>query len=245
MDENNILIDYKAVDIYHQELLVLENINLQIKKGEFVFLTGKVGTGKSSLLKSLYREAPIMSGEAAIFNYNLRKIKRRDIPRLRRKLGIIYQDFRLMMDRTAEANLVFVLKATGWKNKNDIRDRIEEVLKQVGMQNKGYKMPHQLSGGEQQRIVIARALLNSPDIILADEPTGHLDAETGSEIVQLLSTICEEQGTAIIMSTHNTTWLEKFPARALRCENGQLVETTALLCDCGSSSSTSLTDRPQ
>jgi len=223
MEENNILIDYKAVDIYHQELLILENINLQIKKGEFVFLTGKVGTGKSSLLKSFYCEVPITNGDATIFNYNLRKIKRRKIPYLRRRLGIIYQDFRLLMDRTVEANLVFVLKATGWKN-NDISNRIEEVLKQVGMQNKGYKMPHQLSGGEQQRIVIARALLNSPDIILADEPTGHLDAETGHEIVQLLTTICEEQGTAIIMSTHNTTWLEKFPRRALHCENRRLIE---------------------
>ena len=202
---------------------MLKDINLQIEKGEFIYLTGKVGAGKSSLFKSFYCEVPIINGEATIFDYNLRKIKRKNIPFLRRKLGIVYQDFRLLMDRTVDSNLTFVLRATGWENKRDINNRIDEVLKQVGMQNKGYKMPHQLSGGEQQRIVIARALLNSPDIILADEPTGNLDAETGLEIIQLLSAICEEQGTTIITSTHNATWLEKYPGRVLRCENERLV----------------------
>jgi cell division transport system ATP-binding protein len=222
--EKELLIKYIGVDICQQELIVLKNIDIEVYKGEFIYLLGKVGSGKSSLLKSFYYELPIYAGEARIFSYNLRKLKQRDIPHLRRKFGIIYQDFQLLTDRTVEENLSFVLKATGWKNKEEIKGRINEVLTQVGMVNKGYKMPHQLSGGEQQRIVIARALLNSPDIILADEPTGHLDWETGAEIVQLLYDISKEQGCTVIMSTHNLNWVEKFSGRILRFEGEKVCE---------------------
>lgn len=224
MEDANLLIKYVNVEIHQQELVILKDVNLEIRKGEFVYLIGKVGSGKSSLLKSFYAEVPIYSGEEALINeYNLQKLKRRQIPFLRRKLGIVYQDFQLLIDRTVHDNLLFVLKATEWKKKSEIEDRIAEVLKHVGMSNKGYKMPHQLSGGEQQRIVIARALLNSPNIILADEPTGHLDAETGAEIVQLLHSI-KDEGTTVIMSTHNMKWLETYPGRVLRFDSEQMVE---------------------
>jgi len=224
MEDTDLLIKYVNVEIVQQEVVVLKDINLEVKKGEFLYLVGKVGSGKSSLLKSFYGEVPIFAGEEATINdYNLQKLKRSQIPYLRRKLGIVYQDFQLLIDRTVHDNLVFVLKATGWKKKLDIDSRIADVLKQVGMSNKGYKMPHQLSGGEQQRIVIARALLNSPNIILADEPTGHLDAETGKEIVQLLHSI-KDEGTTVIMSTHNMSWLEKFPGRVLRFDSEHMVE---------------------
>ncbi len=224
MEDANLLIKYVNVEILQQELVVLKDVNLEVRKGELIYLIGKVGSGKSSLLKSFYAEVPIHSGEEAFINeYDLQKLKKRQIPFLRRKLGIVYQDFQLLIDRTVHDNLVFVLKATGWKKKTEIDDRIAEVLKHVGMSNKGYKMPHQLSGGEQQRIVIARALLNSPNIILADEPTGNLDAETGAEIVQLLNDI-KEEGTTVIMSTHNLAWLEAFPGRVLRFDSEQMVE---------------------
>lgn len=224
MEDSNLLIKYVNVEILQQELVILKDVNLEVRKGEFIYLIGKVGSGKSSLLKSFYGEVPIFSGqESTIYSYDLQKLKRKQVPFLRRRLGIIYQDFQLLVDRTVHDNLAFVLKATGWKKKTEMEDRIAEVLKQVGMVNKGYKMPHQLSGGEQQRIVIARALLNSPDMILADEPTGHLDAETGTEIVQLLHSI-KEQGTTVIMSTHNMAWLEKFPGRVLRFDSEQMVE---------------------
>ncbi|MDR1680006.1 MAG: ATP-binding cassette domain-containing protein [Prevotellaceae bacterium] len=228
MEDKDLLIKYVSVDLVQAEVFVLRNINLEVHKGEFIYLIGKVGSGKSSLLKSFYAEIPIHAGERAqIFDYDLRKIKRRQVPHLRRKLGIIYQDFQLLIDRTIHDNLLFVLRATGWKKKHEMEARIAEVLKQVGMASKGYKMPHQLSGGEQQRIVIARALLNSPDIILADEPTGHLDPETGNEIVQLLHSI-KNSGTTVIMSTHNLKWTEDYPGRILhfgdehmweKCEN--------------------------
>jgi cell division transport system ATP-binding protein len=224
MENENLLIKYVGVDICQSDVAVLKDVNMEVKKGEFLYLIGRVGSGKSSLLKSFYAEVPIHSGEQAlIFNYNLKELKRKDVPFLRRKLGIVYQDFQLLIDRTVHDNLAFVLKATGWKNKIEIENRIEEVLKQVGMSTKGYKMPHQLSGGEQQRIVIARALLNSPEIILADEPTGHLDAETGNEIVQLLMSI-KDQGTTVIMSTHNLGWLQSYPGRVLRFENEKMSE---------------------
>lgn len=209
-----LLIDFKDVTIQRQELTVLKDINLEIKAGEFIYAIGKVGSGKSSLFKALYVEIPVKSGEAQVLGFNLRKIKNRQIPMLRRKLGIVFQDFQLLTDRTVDDNLEFVLKATGWKNKTDIKSRIEAVLTQVGMQNKGYKMPHQLSGGEQQRVVIARALLNSPEIILADEPTGNLDPETGHNIVSLLYEIAKE-GTTVIMSTHNTQLTRVFDGRIL------------------------------
>ena len=188
MDEA--LIRYKNVYINQQELGVLEDVNLELNKGEFVYLIGKVGSGKTSLLKTIYGELDIQSGEAEVLGYNMTNIKRKHIPELRRRLGIVFQDFQLLTDRTVHANLSFVLRATGWTNKATIKARIEEVLDQVGMTGKGYKMPNELSGGEQQRIVIARAILNRPDIILADEPTGNLDTETGRKIVELLKSIC-------------------------------------------------------
>ena len=183
------LIRYKDVEVHQQDLCVLNEVNLELQKGEFVYLIGKVGSGKTSLLKTLYGELDITAGEAMVLGYDMSRIKRKHIPQLRRKLGIVFQDFQLLTDRTVNDNLAFVLKATGWKNKSEIKDRIAEVLMQVGMGNKGYKFPNELSGGEQQRIVIARAMLNSPEIILADEPTGNLDAETGRAIVGLLHNI--------------------------------------------------------
>lgn len=217
------LIDYKDVDICQQELLVLKSVSLQIHRGEFVYLLGKVGSGKSSLLKSFYGEVPVSSGSANVFDYDMHKIKQKQIPFLRRKIGIVFQDFQLLIDRTVNQNLEFVLRATGWKNKALIKEQIDEVLKQVGMHTKGYKMPHQLSGGEQQRIVIARALLNSPEIIIADEPTGNLDPETGDGLIELLYSI-RLSGTTIIMATHNLDWLKKYPGRIIRCENEHLTE---------------------
>ncbi len=217
------LIDYEDVEVCQDELVVLQGVSLKIRKGEFVYIMGKVGSGKSSLLKTMYCEIPLTSGSARIFEYDLLKIKSRNIPLLRRKLGIVFQDFQLLTDRNVESNLSFTLEATGWKNKIEIKDRIAEVLTKVGMPNKGYKMPHELSGGEQQRIVMARALLNSPQIILADEPTGNLDTETGAEIVELLHNI-RESGTTIIMSTHNLNIVNTFPGKVLKCENGHLIE---------------------
>ena len=204
------LINYKNVEINQQDLCVLNNINMQLDKGEFVYLIGKVGSGKTSLLKTIYGELDIVSGDAEVLGYNMRTIKRKHIPELRRKLGIVFQDFQLLTDRTVYDNLEFVLRATGWKNKKEIEMRIGEVLEQVGMSNKGYKMPNELSGGEQQRIVIARAILNSPEIILADEPTGNLDVETGRQIVKLLKNICEN-GSSVMMTTHNLQLLQEFP----------------------------------
>jgi cell division transport system ATP-binding protein len=217
------LITYKDVDIFQQELLILKNITLEVRQGEFIYLLGKVGSGKSSLLKSFYGEVPVTSGIANVFDYDMHKIKQKQIPFLRRKIGIVFQDFQLLIDRTVYQNLEFVLRATGWKNKRLIEEQIDEVLKQVGMHTKGYKMPHQLSGGEQQRIVIARALLNSPEIILADEPTGNLDTQTGEGLIELLHTI-RLSGATIIMATHNLDWLKKYPGRVIRCENEHLIE---------------------
>lgn len=219
------LILYKGVTINQQELTVLQGVNFKLEKGEFVYLIGKVGSGKSTFLKTIYGELEIAEGEATVLGYNMRTIKRKHISALRRKLGIVFQDFQLLTDRTVHDNLQFVLKATGWKQKNDIENRIEEVLKLVGMENKGYKMPNELSGGEQQRIVIARAILNRPEIILADEPTGNLDVETGKNIVELLREICR-QGSAIIMTTHNLNLLKEYPGKVFCCANHHLTETT-------------------
>jgi len=220
--ENNILIKYTGVDICHDEQIILKGVNLEIGKGEFIYLVGKVGSGKSTLLKSFYVEVPVKTGEAKIFDHNLLKIKRKEIPPLRRKLGIVFQDFQLLIDRSVIANLEFVLRATGWSDKLQIKTRIEEVLQHVGMNNKGYKMPHELSGGEQQRIVIARALLNSPEIILADEPTGNLDPHTGDQIMQLLYSI-RENGTTIIMATHNMNFVHKYAGRVFECADEKLI----------------------
>ncbi len=219
--EEDILLKLENVEICREENRVLHDACLTLRNGEFVYVIGKVGSGKSSLLKSLYCEIPILRGEARIMDYNLTMINRKDIPYLRRKLGIVFQDFQLLTDRSVSKNLEFVLKATGWKKKSEIKERIDNVLRQVGMQDKGYKMPHELSGGEQQRIVIARALLNNPKLILADEPTGNLDPETSGQIVQLLHDICQ-QGTAVIMTTHNYTIVHNYPARIVKCENACL-----------------------
>jgi len=218
------MIHFQGVTLEREEQTLLDNVDLHIGEGEFVYLIGKVGAGKSSLLKSLYAELPITSGAANIFEYDLTTIKRSQIPYLRRRLGIIFQDFQLLVDRTVEANLEFVLRATGWKEKESINERIAEVLQMVGLENKGYRMPNTLSGGEQQRVVIARALLNKPSIILADEPTGNLDPETGYHIVKLLYDICHSQNTAVLMSTHNIQLLEQFPGRVIRVEDQLLTE---------------------
>lgn len=218
-----IVIKYSGVSIHRNSLIALKDVNLTVKEGEFVYLMGKVGSGKSSLLKSLYADIPIAEGQARVLDYDLCHLRRRDIPYLRRQFGIVFQDFRLLTDRSAEANLRFVLNATGWRDRADIDTRIDEVLRQVGMVKKAYKRPHELSGGEQQRLVIARALLNRPPIILADEPTGNLDAATGESIVKRLHAIAE-QGTAVIMATHNLHLVEQFPARVITCADHTLRE---------------------
>jgi len=218
-----ILIDYKNVDIQKNENIILKDVNFSLNKGEFLYVIGKVGSGKSSLLKTIYCEMRIRKGEATVFNYDLLKIKKKQIPFLRRKVGIVFQDFQLLTDRSVHKNLLFVLKATGWKDTIAMEQRMENVLEQVGMSNKHYKFPHELSGGEQQRIVIARALLNSPELILADEPTGNLDPETGHQIVQLLHDI-SETGTAVIMTTHNYQWVQDFSGQVMKCENQQLLK---------------------
>ncbi|MBR4044337.1 MAG: ATP-binding cassette domain-containing protein [Bacteroidaceae bacterium] len=217
------LIRYQNVSVCQQGLEILEGVNFELNKGEFVYLIGKVGSGKTSFLKTIYGELEIQSGEAEVMGHNMRTIKQKHIPELRRRLGIVFQDFQLLTDRTIHANLEFVLRATGWKNKVDIHMRIEEVLEQVGMSGKGYKMPNELSGGEQQRIVIARAILNKPELILADEPTGNLDVETGHNIVKLLREICA-QGSAILMITHNLNMLTEYPGKVFKFENHHIEE---------------------
>ena len=220
--DKNILINYKDVTINQQEHTILEHIDFELCAGDYVYLIGKVGSGKSTFLKTIYGELDIHEGEAMVLGHQMNNIRQKDIPALRRRLGIIFQDFQLLTDRTVKENLEFVLRATGWKDKKDIHDRIEEVLQQVGMENKGYKMPHELSGGEQQRIVIARSILNKPEIILADEPTGNLDVETGSKITELLHDICK-QGSAIIMTTHNLNLLQEYPGKVYKCEGHRLL----------------------
>ena len=217
-------INYHNVEIRQQENIVLEEVNLQVQEGEFVYLIGKVGSGKSSLLKTMYGELDIHSGNADVLGYDMARIRRKQIPALRKRIGIVFQDFQLLIDRNVRDNLDFVLKATGWNDKGKRIRRIEEVLEQVGMSTKGYKMPHELSGGEQQRIVIARAILNTPEIILADEPTGNLDPDTGRQIVELLRNICP-QGSTVIMTTHNLQLIEEYPGRVFRCEGHKLVES--------------------
>lgn len=219
------LINYKDVEIHQQELSVLNDVNLELHKGEFVYLIGKVGSGKTTLLKTFYAELGIAAGNAEVMDYNMRSIKRKHIPLLRRKLGIVFQDFQLLIDRTVHDNLEFVLRATGWKDKHEIRDRIEEVLQLVGMENKGYKIPNELSGGEQQRIVIARAMLNSPEIILADEPTGNLDVETGKAIVELLHDI-SANGSLVVMTTHNLQLIREHPGKVYRCAGHCITNVT-------------------
>ena len=217
------LIVYKDVEICQDEQIVLRNVNLTISSGEMVYLLGRVGSGKSSLMKTIYGELPLEGTLAMAMDYDLLKLRRRTIPYLRRKLGVVFQDFQLLSDRNVEDNLMFVLKATGWKNKQLMRNNVHDVLKQVGMSEKAYKMPYQLSGGEQQRVVIARALLNAPGLILADEPTGNLDPETGKGIMDLLYSI-SQAGMTVIMSTHNPAWPEQYPGRKLQFADGKITE---------------------
>lgn len=213
------VINLQNVDVFQQKHLVLSNVNLDIAKGEFVFLIGQTGSGKSSLLKIIYGDLHIGNGNGSVAGFNLKNLSDKEVPFLRRKLGIVFQDFQLLSDRTIEQNLDFVLKATGWNDKNLINERIKDVLEKVGLRSKIKKMPHELSGGEQQRVVIARALLNNPEIILADEPTGNLDPDTSEEIVLLLKQI-SQSGTAVLMATHDYHIIRTFPSRIIKCENG-------------------------
>jgi cell division transport system ATP-binding protein len=215
------IVEFIDASIFQGDHLVLSEVNFKVNKGEFVYLIGRVGSGKSSLIKTVNCELPLLKGDAIVAGYHLGKIKSRQVPYFRRRLGIVFQDFQLLGDRSVYDNLLFVLHATRWKDKKLIERRITEVLEKTGLQNKGYKMPHQLSGGEQQRVVIARALLNDPEIILADEPTGNLDPDTSADIMNLLMDI-KNTGRAVIMATHNYTLLSKFPARIMKCDNGKL-----------------------
>ncbi|MES2397350.1 MAG: ATP-binding cassette domain-containing protein [Bacteroidota bacterium] len=221
------IIHLDKVSIFQKHNLVLTNVALNIDKGEFVYLLGKTGSGKSSLLKTLYAELELVQGEGTVAGFNLKTIKRKEIPFLRRKLGIVFQDFQLLTDRNVNENLLFVLKATGWKNKFEMQKRIQDVLEKVHLSTKGFKMPHELSGGEQQRISIARALLNDPELILADEPTGNLDPETSEEIMNVLLEI-SKSGRAVLIATHDIMMFNKFPSRTIKCENGKIIDSKAV-----------------
>jgi cell division transport system ATP-binding protein len=220
------IVQIDNVNIFQSKNLILSNVSLNISKGEFVYLIGKTGSGKSSLLKMLYGDVGLLQGQATVAGFHLNHLKEKQVPFLRRKLGIVFQDFQLLIDRSVNSNLFFVLRATGWKEKEKMQLRVREVLEKVGLATKGFKMPHELSGGEQQRVVIARALLNDPDLILADEPTGNLDPETSEGIMNLLFEI-SKSGRAVLMVTHNYPVIEKFPARIIKCENGKLMEVNA------------------
>ena len=217
------LIEFKGADILNGESVVIYGLDMTIGPGDFVYIVGKVGTGKTSIIRTMTAENRLLKGEGTVCGFNLRGIRSRDIPKLRRKLGVVFQDFQLLMDRSVEANLEFVLRATGWKPRDGIDARIAEVLEDVGMSTKAHKMPHQLSGGEQQRIAIARALLNRPQVILADEPTGNLDGETADGILKLLRKLNEE-GTAIVMVTHNRSIFERYPGRVFSCTDERCTE---------------------
>ncbi|UCG26912.1 MAG: ATP-binding cassette domain-containing protein [Bacteroidales bacterium] len=217
------IIEFQDCTIIQKDTLILSDVSFTVSRGEFVYLIGKVGSGKTSVIKTINAQIPLEKGKATVAGFNLRDIRKKQIPHLRRKLGIVFQDFQLLTDRSVQENLEFVLLSTGWKLKKAIDERIGEVLERVGLGYKGYKMPHQLSGGEQQRVVIARALLNEPEIILADEPTGNLDPETSEEIIQILRSI-SRNGRAVVMATHNYTLLKKFTARTLKCDDGKITE---------------------
>ena len=220
---SNTVLYLKDAAIYQRETLILSEVNIEIEKGEFVYLIGKTGTGKSSFMKTLYGDLPLTEGEGHIVDYDLRSLREKDIPFLRRKLGVVFQDFKLLNDRNVNENLLFVLKATGWKDKPAMDSKIEEVLKKVGMSTKGFKNPYQLSGGEQQRIAIARALLNDPELILADEPTGNLDPQTSVEVMEVLQQI-SKNGKTILMATHDYALLLKYPSKTLKCDGQKVFE---------------------
>lgn len=220
---SNPILQLKDASISQGDSLVLSNVNVEVNKGEFVYLIGKTGSGKSSFMKILYGDLVLTEGEGQIVGHNLKDLKDKDIPFLRRKLGIVFQDFKLLTDRTVNDNLLFVLKATGWKDKNDMNKRVEEVLNKVGMKTKGFKYPHELSGGEQQRVAIARALLNNPELILADEPTGNLDPQTSIEVMEVLQDI-NKNGNTILMATHDYALLLKYPSKTLKCDENQVFE---------------------
>ncbi len=221
---SEIVVQIEHANIYQSGNLILQDVNLNVQKGEFVYLVGKTGTGKSSLLKTLYGELTLTEGVGNVVGFNLKEMDWKKLPFLRRNLGVVFQDFQLLTDRNVNENLRFVLKATGWQDEQLIQQKLDDVLTKVGLQNKGFKMTYEMSGGEQQRVDIARALLNSPKLILADEPTGSLDPETSDEIMQLLFQIAKEDGTAIVMATHDYIVVNKFPSRTLSTEGGRLVE---------------------
>ncbi len=217
------IINLEHVSIFHHKNMVLNDVNLQVMRGEFIYLIGKTGSGKSSIMRLLYGDLPLKQGDANVAGFNLKTMKKGEIPKLRRKLGIVFQDFQLLTDRSAKDNLLFYLKATGWGEKSKMEERVSEVLTKVGLGTKGFKMPHELSGGEQQRLVIARALLNDPDLILADEPTGNLDPETSNEIMKLLFDVSKNE-CAVVMVTHNYSIIDRFPSRIVKVENGKVAD---------------------
>ena len=220
---SNTVLQLKNVSIYQGESLVLSNVNVDIQKGDFVYLIGKTGTGKSSFMKTLYGDLELTEGEGSVVDFDLKTLQEKDIPFLRRKLGVVFQDFKLLNDRTVNGNLEFVLKATGWKDKKEISEKIEDVLTKVGMKTLGYKFPYELSGGEQQRIAIARALLNNPELILADEPTGNLDPQTSIEVMEVLQEL-NKKGHTILMATHDYALLLKYPSKTLKCDENKVFE---------------------
>lgn len=225
---SEVIVSLKNAEIYQGNSLILGEVNIEVLKGEFVYLVGKTGTGKSSLLKTLYGDLDLKSGEGTVVDYDLKKMDWKKVPFLRRNLGVIFQDFQLLTDRNVNDNMLFVLKATGWKDKKLMDDKIADVLEKVGLKTKGFKMPFELSGGEQQRVGIARALLNSPKLILADEPTGNLDPGTSDEIMNLLVSICRDYRTAIIMATHDYRVIQKFPSRTIKTEKGRVIDNATV-----------------
>jgi len=223
------IVDIRNANIYQGDSLVLQDVNLTVNRGEFVYLVGKTGTGKSSLLKTLYGELPLKQGQASVVGYDLRQLTWKTVPYLRRNLGVVFQDFQLLTDRNVNENLKFVLRAIGWRDEKLMNEKIADVLDKVGLRSKGFKMPYEISGGEQQRVDIARALLNSPKLILADEPTGNLDPETSDEIMQLLIHIARDYGSTVIMATHDYIVIQKFPARMVRTEKGRVIDNATIV----------------